>query len=378
MTREHGENGGQGPGDDRDIPVGPAPLATGKIGSAGVVTLNRPEALNALNDEMRTLLPPFLEDCAGDPMIYALVLRSVGGRAFCAGGDLKELAGLARPDPEPARASLRREYRQVWQLDRFTKASVSLVDGLCMGSGAGLTMFNTHRVAGKDYRFAMPEVGIGFFPDVGASHFLGRLGGEIGTYLALTGRGIGRADAFRLGLVTHCINGDRFGDIIDALGDAEPIDALLADLHEDPGDGELAAHAAVIAETFAADSVAGIAKRLEDVEGADRNWAKETAQEIAAKSPTSLALALAQMRRGRRLGLYEALRLEYRIARRLITHPDFFEGVRALLIDKDGTPGWSPGDMRQIDPVATEAYFAPLEHGDLDLPIVETPSLAAD
>ncbi len=172
-----------------------------------------------------------------DPQVYAAVIVSATDRAFCAGGDVREMVEWGKSRPEDARRSLAAEYALNWQLDCFTKPTVSLIDGMVMGSGVGITLYGTHRVAGERYRFAMPETGIGLFPDDGVSWAFARMPDEIGMYLALTGRAIGRADAYRLGLVTHCMPAARFAEVRAAISDADPVDPVLDSRHEDPGPG---------------------------------------------------------------------------------------------------------------------------------------------
>ena len=184
-----------------------AAISTNIEGAAGIVTLNRPRALNALTAAMRAQIAAAFAAWTRDPQVYAAVIVSATDRAFCAGGDVREMVELGKSRPEEARRSIAAEYALNWQLDCFTKPTVSLIDGMVMGSGVGITLYGTHRVAGERYRFAMPETGIGLFPDDGVSWAFARMPDEIGMYLALTGRAIGRADAYRLGLVTHCAAG---------------------------------------------------------------------------------------------------------------------------------------------------------------------------
>src|SRR6185295_1889291 len=188
-------------------------------GAAGVVTLSRPRALNALTTAMRARIAEAFAAWARDPRVYAAVIVSATDRAFCAGGDVREMAECGRRDAGEARLSLAAEYALNWQLDCFTKPTVSLIDGVVMGSGVGLTLYGTHRAAGENYQFAMPETGIGLFPDDGVGWAFARMPDEIGMYLALTGRAIGRADAYRLGLVTHCLPAASFPDIMAAIED---------------------------------------------------------------------------------------------------------------------------------------------------------------
>lgn len=340
-----------------------------KSGCAGVITLDRPKALNALNDAMRAGFEPNLRAWAVDPDIYGVIIRSGNDRAFCVGGDVRELHRLGREGR--GRASLACEYALNWRLERYTKPVVSLINGMVMGSGVGLTRYNTHRVAGENYQFAMPEAGIGFFPDVGATWFLSNLQDEVGTYLGLTGVPIGRAEAFALGLVSHVIDSDRYGEIEAAIADADPVDPVLDDMHRDPGDGELAGLREVIRVCFSAATVEEIIARVEAVqpEGSDRLtvWRDESLKALGQNSPTSLKVTLRQLRQGRGRDLRDALKLEYRLATRFLQGRDFYEGVRAHLIDKDRKPVWQPQALADVTEEMVAAYFAPLEEGELDL-----------
>jgi enoyl-CoA hydratase len=244
----------------RAAAAGNGDILIGVEGATAVVTLNRPQALNALTDAMRLELAAALPRWVRAPEVYALVIASSSERAFCAGGDVREMAELGRSRIAEARRALADEYTLNWSLDRFTKPTIALIDGIVMGGGVGL--YGTHRVAGERYRFAMPETGIGLFPDDGVSSVLARLPDEIGMYLALTGRTIGRADAYHLGLATHCIPAAQFGEIRAAIADADPVDPILDSRHEDPGRGELDELRPAIAGCFSADSAQGVLERL--------------------------------------------------------------------------------------------------------------------
>ena len=216
-------------------PIAQAPeIHVRRQGALVEFALNRPKVLNALNDGMRRVLAQDLPDIARNPDVYVVVLTSTAAKAFCAGGDVKAVLAEARRDIKSAKAFFAAEYSLNWLLECFSKPTVSLADGLCMGSGVGLSVYNTHRVAAENYKFAMPETAIGLFPDVGAAHVLARLPWPLGLYLGLTGRAIDRADAYWLELVTHCIPADHFSGILAALSDAQPIDPLLDDPNKSP------------------------------------------------------------------------------------------------------------------------------------------------
>ena len=349
--------------------IAPAPALEVRRRSALVeFALNRPKVLNAFSDDMRRVLAQQLPEIARNPDIYVVALTSTSSRAFCAGGDVKALLAEARRDIKSAKAFFAGEYALNWLLECFSKPVVSLADGLCMGSGVGLSAYNTHRVAAENYKFAMPETAIGLFPDVGASHILSRLPWPLGLYLGLTGRVIDRADAYWLELVTHCIPADRFAAILAALSDAQPVDPLLDDMHQAPGTGPLQAQASMIGDLFGAGSLDDIVAQLKRATGAQKAFADATLAELAKKSPTSLRITDQHIRSSRGRELRETLQRDYRIACRCLAAPDFAEGVRAALIDKDGAPRWSPAALADVTPEQVAHFFAPLEDGELQLP----------
>jgi enoyl-CoA hydratase len=344
-------------------------IKAGVVGASAVVELNRPAARNALSQAMLAPLPELLKRWAKDPQVYALVLRSAVDGVFSVGGDVRELAARAREDLPGARAALGREYALNWQIDCFSKPAVSLIDGAIMGSGVGLTLHGTHRVAGPRYRFAMPETAIGFFPDVGVAHHLARMPDHIGLYLGLTGRSIDQADAYALGLCTHCIEASAFPGIARALSEADPVDALLDGLHRDPGDGTLTvARRATIREAFGAGSVAEIIARLEKSVGDEEGFAREIAADLASRSPVALAVTHRVIQRARRLDLRQTLIQDYCVGTRFLETPDFGEGVRALLVDKDRKPKWQPPDLAGVFDLMVDNFFAAPPGGDLALP----------
>jgi enoyl-CoA hydratase len=338
-------------------------------GAAGVVTLNRPRALNALTSAMRAEIARAFAAWSRDPQVYAGLIVSASERAFCAGGDVREMVERGRSDRDAARCMLAAEYALNWQLDCFAKPTVALIDGTVMGSGVGVTLYGTHRVAGERYRFAMPEAGIGLFPDDGVSWVLARLPDEIGMYLALTGRSVGRADAYRLGLATHCIPAGRFAEIRAAIADAEPVDPVLDERNEDPGGGEIEALSPTIAHCFAADSVEAIVSRLEAERGEAQAWAEGVLEDLRRCSPTSLKVTHRHVRLARQLDLRATLVQDYRLACRFMENHDFYEGVRAALIDRDQQPRWRPGRLAEVSEGLIDGYFAPLGGAELQLAV---------
>lgn len=342
-------------------------LVTALDGAAGVVTLDRPRALNALTTAMRAEIAVAFAAWARDPQVYAVIIASATDRAFCAGGDVREMVSWGKERPEDARRSLAEEYALNWQLDCFIKPTLSLIDGTVMGSGVGLSLFGTHRIAGERYRFAMPETRIGLFPDDGVSWAFARMPDDIGLYLALTGREIGRADAYRLGLVTHCIDAAAFDEIRAAISDAEPVDPLLDSRHVDPGAAEIDRLRPAIARCFGKRSVDDIIAALGQERGELETWARDVLADLGRCSPTSLKLTYRQVRAARGLDLSATLRQDFRIASRCLQGHDFYEGVRASLIDRDHAPRWRPPRLQDVTDADVDGYFAPLSVDELRL-----------
>jgi enoyl-CoA hydratase len=278
------------------------------------------------------------------------------------------LTSAVNRDLDSAKTYLRNEYALDWLLECFSKPTVSFINGVCMGSGAGLTAFNTHRVAGENYKWAMPEVKIGLFPDVGLANVLARMPWPIGLYLGLTGRAIGRADAKWLGLVTHCLPSSQFGTILAQLKDAEPIDPILDGLNEIQEKGELQKEESLIQEHFSRSTFGDIFQSLARAEAEGSEWAKRTLAGLRLASPLSLAITDRHIRGAAMLDIRQTLIEDYRLAARCLENHDFHEGVRALLRDKDGTPHWQPERYEDVTPEVVDAYFAPLDTGELELP----------
>jgi enoyl-CoA hydratase len=340
-------------------------------GAAGIVTLNRPKALNAVTHQMVRALATKLGDWARDQAVTRVVITAAGDRAFSAGGDIRALHDLGRAGRHgEALQFWRDEYMLNTLIKRYPKPYVALIDGIVMGGGVGVSIHGSHRVVGDRFQFAMPEVGIGFFPDVGATWFLPRLPGEVGTYVALTGERLKNADAVPLGIATHYVASPRFPEVLDALTGTAPVYAALDTFAEKLGIGALVAYRQAIDRLFRDDDVEDILAAL-NRESVSRSpmagWAGATAAAMRGKSPTSLKIALAQLRRGKDWSFTECMKAEFRIVSRIIRGHDFYEGVRAVIIDKDNLPRWKPDRLGQVLPLDVDGYFAPLDH-ELELP----------
>jgi enoyl-CoA hydratase len=341
-------------------------------GTAGLVTLNRPQALNAVTLGMVRAFTRQLQEWAADASITRVVIQGAGGRAFSAGGDIRRLYDLGRAGRHAEMLPFwREEYILNAMIKRYPKPYIALIDGIVMGGGVGLSVHGSHRIAGDRFLFAMPEVGIGFFPDVGATWFLPRLPGELGSYCALTGERLAAADAVAATVATHRVGSARFGDLADALCGAVSVDATLAAFAEPANEAPLAARRNAIDRLFRGNRVEDILAAL-DAEAAagrpDAGFAETAAAAIRIKSPTSLKLALAQMRAGASLSFEACMQTEFRIVSRIIHGHDFYEGVRAVIVDKDNAPHWQPAALADVSDAEIARHFAPLARDELVLP----------
>jgi enoyl-CoA hydratase len=402
-----------------------AEILLNRRGVAGIVTLNRPAALNAVTRAMVQTLREALERWRHDGAVSRVILTAADGRAFSAGGDLRAIYEAGRAGRQEESINFwREEYALNAAIKHYPKPCVALIDGIVMGGGVGVSVHGSHRVAGDRFEFAMPEVGIGFFPDVGSTWFLPRLPGEIGTYCALTGARLKAADALMAGIATHRVASARFPDLIEALCGAVSVDAILAAFTEpaspspqsksavadfdhsvdgpkpaytrfrlgegrgggattsgpavpqsptptaspqgggEKKSGPVTARRSAIDRIFAANSIEEILGLL-DAEAAtassDARWAGEVAATIRAKAPLSLKIALAQMQRGRNWSFAACMRAEFRIVSRIAYGHDFYEGIRAVIIDKDNNPCWRPATLAEVTAESIERHFAPLE-----------------
>ena len=328
-------------------------------GAAGVVVLNRPHALNALTLGMVRGLAVALDAWEHDDAIRSVIVTGAGDKAFCAGGDIRQLYDMGRAGQiEEARGFWREEYALNARIKVFPKPYIAIIDGIVMGGGVGVSLHGSHRVAGGRYLFAMPEVGIGFFPDVGATYALPRLPGSTGTFLAVTGERAGQADALALGLATHAVASADMLDLVAALEAGENIDEALAAVALPMGEGPLAANRALIDHAFSASTIEAVMNRLTGAQ--DDPFAQRLLKGMERKSPTSMKIALAQMQAGASLSFREAMQTEFRIVSRIVSNPDFYEGVRALIIDKDQKPAWKPPTLDGVTEKMVADYFAPL------------------
>jgi enoyl-CoA hydratase len=325
-------------------------------GRLGLITMNRPKALNALTHEMSLALDCQLKAWANDPKIETVAIVGAGDRAFCAGGDIRALY-QSGPKGRLTQEFYWNEYRMNRRIFRYPKPYVALMDGITMGGGVGVSAPGRYRVVTEKTLLAMPETGIGLFPDVGASYYLSHMPGQLGVYLGLTGNRIQAADILYTGFATEFAPSAIMSEIATAL-ENEEADAVLtrlgAPLDQVP---PLKQHRAVIDRCFGHDTVEAIVASLEKEGGV---WADQVRATILQKSPMSLKVTLRELREAASLDFEDCMVMEYRLVQAFMADRDFFEGVRAVIIDKDNKPNWQPAKLADVTPAMVDAYFKPL------------------
>lgn len=339
-----------------------------RAGAAARMTLNRPARLNALTLGMVRSMTAALDGWAKDESVSLLVIDGAGERAFCAGGDIRALHTSARVRDGFAETFWREEYQLIGRIARFPKPVVAISHGLVMGGGVGLTAHASHRVVLDSAQLAMPEVGIGLIPDVGGTGLFARAPGQTGTYLALTGETVGPADIVALGFGDVQVSGTRISALRERLENLQPVSDgaaavrnLLAEFTTHPQPSRLLQNRPAIDALFAHDTIEAI---LDGLEKAGTELASAAHERIARMSPTSLKVTLAAIRRaGSLASLEEVLNVEYRLVCACLRHPDFSEGVRAAVIDKDRAPRWTPSRIEDVPPAVVESFFEPAPEG---------------
>ena len=295
-----------------------------------------------------------LETWRDDPHVDAVVIEGAGERAFCAGGDIIALRDAQTSGNRPAADEFFRvEYDLNLTIATYPKPYIALIDGICMGGGIGMSVHAPYRVATEHATFAMPETAIGFFPDIGATFLLPRLPGELGLYLGLTGLRTTGADAVHAGFATHFTPRAQLPELSAALAKDGP--AALAAFNQALPPYSLAGHRDAIDHCFSAETVADIIQRLAAV---DADWSQAALKALRHVSPTALHFTLRALRRGRDLTLKQALDAEFALTKTTMAYPDFAEGVRAMVIDKDRKPAWQPAQIEDVDPIRIESLFA--------------------
>ena len=340
-------------------------------GALGIVCLDRPRALNALTRPMVQAMSLQLVAWAEDPTVAAVLVKAVAGKAFCAGGDIRAVTDQAKRDGvDAALGFFHDEYRLNWRIHHYPKPYVALLDGITMGGGVGISVHGAYRVVTAATMLAMPETAIGFFPDVGGTRFLSRCPGATGTYLGLTGARLGAADCLYVGAGTHLVGQERLQGLEAAMAAvsvgnaAEEVRTILASFAEPTSEAPLAAVREAVDRCFAAEDVPGVVERLRDEGSA---WAEEQLALLARMSPLSVHVTHRQVRLGHSLDMSGTMRLEYHLVRRFLEASDFYEGVRALLVDKDRQPRWRHRDLLDVTPAEVDHCFDPGDAAELPL-----------
>lgn len=336
-------------------------------GALGLITLNRPQAMNALTHDMALRLERQLDLWRDDDAVAVVAIRGAGEKAFCAGGDIRVLYEAGKEDGSANFPFYADEYRLNVKIKRYPKPYVAFMDGVVMGGGVGVSIHGACRIATERTLFAMPETGIGLFPDVGGTWFLPRLPGELGLWLGLTGTRIKGKDAVAVGVCDAFVASDQIDKQIEqlaeggwrALGDGRQMAESGLDVSSDgfPLQQEVDRH-------FGGDSLEAV---LENLRRSETEWGAKQREIILSKSPYCTRLAFRQIREGAKLDFEDCMRLEYRLARACMTHGDFFEGVRALIIDKDNAPKWSPSTLDAVTDAMVDAAFSDLGDEELAL-----------
>ncbi|MBT6031930.1 MAG: enoyl-CoA hydratase/isomerase family protein [Kordiimonadaceae bacterium] len=334
----------------------------------GFITLNRPDVLNALSTTMCSQINEQLMawDALND--IQAVVIKGAGDKAFCAGGDARSIVEQGFENNLAAKEFFSTEYKMNLRLYHFSKPYISLLDGITMGGGVGVSIHGSHRIITEKTLFAMPEASIGLIPDVGSSYFLPRLPGALGKYLGLTGARLRGADILYAGIGTAYMSSQKLDQFVHALCDedinsAEDVDNIIARFAEDPGVAIIDEFRDLIDAAFNENTIEDIVDHLGDI---DHDWAKKTIAVLKKMSPISLKVILEQLNCGKNLDFNECMIMEFRIVSAISSYDsDFYEGVRAVLIDKDHNPDWMPENFEGVTYEMVMAHFKAPNDGDL-------------
>ncbi len=334
-------------------------VITAVEGAVARIRLNRPKALHALNTAMCTQILSAIDGWSKDEHVAAVMIDHAEGRGFCAGGDIRMLAESGAKDGADARAFFHVEYRMNHRLFTYAKPTVAFMDGITMGGGVGLALPCDFRVATENTKFAMPETGIGLFPDVGGGWYLSRLPGRVGRYLALTGHRLDGAECLALGLATHYLTSDALDEAKSRIAaDPQDIAAILDTLSSPAPDARILAHRDAIDRLFASDELEDIFAALAADDG---EWAQQQLATLKTKSPQTMKVSLRLLHEGAMMKTFEdEMRQEYAVGAHVVQRHDFLEGVRAVIVDKDNAPNWNPATPEGVTDHVIDQIFAPL------------------
>ncbi|XP_054273098.1 3-hydroxyisobutyryl-CoA hydrolase, mitochondrial-like [Macrosteles quadrilineatus] len=331
------------------------------INNKGVLTLNRPRALNSLNEAMVTIILEKLKDW--EHKVDCVVVRGAGEKAFCAGGDVVAVTSGSLTNCNHGKNFFRKEYTMDYIISQYKKPYIALIDGITMGGGVGISVNGKYRIATEKTLFAMPETAIGLFPDVGASYFLSRLEGKLGLYLALTGQRLKGKDVVKIGFGTHYIESKNIPTLYEAIlkGDGD-VESTIKKHSVDVSDHtfSLAQNMGLINEAFSGSTVEEIFTRLEK-DGSQ--FSQDTLKLLNKMSPISMKISKVELEKGAKMSLKECLQMEFRLAKSALeatSSPDFYEGVRALLKDKDQNPKWNPSSLQEVTDDMVNKVFLPI------------------
>lgn len=328
-------------------------------GKVGRIRLNRPKAIHALNTGMCAAILDALIAWRDDTAIEAVMIDHSEGRGFCAGGDIRMIAESGAGDGSAARDFFRVEYRMNHALFTYAKPIVAFMDGITMGGGVGISQPARYRVATENTKLAMPETGIGLFPDVGGGWYLSRLAGRMGQYLALTGHRLDGAECLALGLASHYLHSEVLEDAkARIVADPQAIEAVLDDLSSPAPDARILAHRGAIDRLFASDKLEDVFAALEADGG---EWATQQLATLHTKSPQTMKVSLKLLLDGKTMPTFEdEMRQEFAVGSHVVQRHDFIEGVRALIVDKDNAPKWNPATVEEVSDHLIDQIFAPL------------------
>lgn len=338
-----------------------------KIDTKGIITLNRPKSLNALNLDMIRKIMPQMTAWENDPHMTMVIMKGAGDKAFCAGGDIIAVTEAGKVGGQLAKDFFKEEYILNNKIGTYLIPYIAFIDGITMGGGVGLSVHGTFRVATERTVFAMPETAIGLFPDVGGGYFLPRLGGRLGVFLALTGFRLKGRHVHKAGVATHFVQQNKIQALEEALlklSDPDPLavkyvlDKFQTESTDVPDDDfVLRDHMEQINHLFEGQTVEEIMQNLKN-DGSD--WAKQHLEILKKMSPVSMKITLRLLNEGATRTLQDDLQIEYRLSQRCIEDKDFYEGVRAVLRDKDQKPKWNPATLEEVTPEHVDWYFSPL------------------
>ncbi len=328
-------------------------------GKVGRIRLNRPKAIHALNTGMCAAILDALIAWRDDTAVEAVMIDHAEGRGFCAGGDIRMIAESGAGDGSAARDFFRVEYRMNHALFTYAKPIVAFMDGITMGGGVGISQPAKYRVATENTKLAMPETGIGLFPDVGGGWYLSRLAGRTGQYLALTGHRLDGAECLALGLASHYLHSEVLEEAKTRIvADPQTIEAVLDDLSSPSPDARILAHRGAIDRLFASDKLEDVLAALEADDG---EWAAQQLATLHTKSPQTMKVSLKLLLDGKTMPTFEdEMRQEFAVGSHVVQRHDFIEGVRAVIIDKDNAPKWNPATAEEVTDHLIDQIFAPL------------------